>query len=370
MKKLFFLIIPILFFSCNTDKTDSSFIYIEGSIAGLNSGKIVLSRYYNNKMEPVDSTDILQSKFSFKKVKFTEPEMYYLIINNGLAVIEFFIDKDDITIEANMNDERALRIIGSDAQNEYSSFLENNSLYENKQNRLYAQRDVALQNSDTAMLLHLDSVYRIAYAEQIDFIKEYTLTNNTSEVSAFIATRSLFDVVNLDEIKKIANNFSSSIEKTIYVTELNKKIRVLENVAIGRQAPDFTVSDINGNQISLSSLQGQIVLLDFSASWSESSKARNNDMKKIYEQYKNHGFEIFTVSLEENKDKWQQYVKAENIPWIQTSELKGVDSEIIKLYGVSKLPYTILLDKKGLVVFSSSNLSEIYSALSGMFVES
>lgn len=369
MKNYIITLLAVLFisFSCSNEKVEESYTKIKGVISGYYSGKVFLSKLIDNKITKIDSAIVKKNKFEFKKMKFKEPELYYLIIGDGTAVIEFFIDKGEIFIEADMENNSKLSIKGSQAQSEYSSFLENNSMYETKQKRIFAQCDLALRNNDTAMLLHLDSAYKIIYEEQLDFIKKYTVKNNSSYVSAFIASRSLSNILSLHELVKISENFDKSLLQSIYLTELRQNIQKKENRMPGRQAPDFSIKDINGKQISLSSLQGKFFLIHFSASWSKASVAQIEQLKIIYNKYNKYGFEILSVSLEESHEDWQKYVKSNDINWLQTSELKGIDSDILKLYGITKLPFYILLDKKGKVMLLNPLISEINSILAQNF---
>ncbi len=351
MKKVFFIIIPILIlFSCkNSENTEKDF-KVKGYITGYFEGKVVLSKYENGSLVPIDSVWMTKSQFKFKHVKINTPELYYLVVDDGQIIIEFFMEQNDIQINADYNEHDNLEVEGSKTHAEYVSFLENNVIFENKQKKIYEQKEIAMSNNDTSLLSQLEHEYNDVANEQISYIKKYVTVNDSSFVSVFIASRSLADYLNLTDLEKLVNNFADTIKYSVYYKELQDKISVRKKTQIGMQAPDFTLQDTSGLNISLSSLQGKYVLLDFAASWHGTCRSRNPELKKIYDKYKQKGFEIFQVSFERNKHQWENVIKADGINWICVSDIKALDSDIIKLYGIRKLPTNYLLDIHGKII--------------------
>jgi len=354
MKKLFIIIIPILvLFSCkNNEKKEKDFL-VKGYITGYFEGKVVLSKYDEGHLVPIDSIWMTKSQFKFKHVKIKTPELYYIIVDDGEIIIEFFMEQNDIQINANFNTKEDLEIEGSETHAEYVSFLENNVVFENKQGKIYEQKELAMSNNDTSLLSQLENEYASIADEQISFIKKYVTENNNSFVSAFIASRSLADYLNLNELEKLKDNFTDTIKTSIYYKELQDKIAVIKRTQIGMQAPDFSLTDTSGINISLSSLQGKYVLLDFAASWHGISRSRNPELNTIYKKYQNSNFEILQVSFERNMKQWKNVIDADKIKWICVSDIKALDSDIIKLYGIRKLPANFLLDKQGKIIYSN-----------------
>ena len=134
--------------------------------------------------------------------------------------------------------------------------------------------------------------------------------------------------------------------------DANKEVLVLnyEEVTIGSVAPDFTLSDINGNEVSLSDYKGKIVLLTFWASWCPTCRAENKHLAEVYPKYKNEGFQILGVSLDRSKTNWEKAVEKDRITWPQVSDLQGVESPVATKYGVYATPTTFLIDSAGVVI--------------------
>jgi thiol-disulfide isomerase/thioredoxin len=121
--------------------------------------------------------------------------------------------------------------------------------------------------------------------------------------------------------------------------------------AVGEEAPDIKLADPSGKVIALSSLKGKIVLLDFWASWCGPCRKENPNVVRAYDKFKDKGFTVYSVSLDNNKDNWTQAILKDGLKWeAHVSDLKGWQSSAAQLYGVRGIPATFLLDKEGKVV--------------------
>jgi thiol-disulfide isomerase/thioredoxin len=111
------------------------------------------------------------------------------------------------------------------------------------------------------------------------------------------------------------------------------------------------MADANGNELTLSSLRGQYVLLDFWASWCGPCRKENPNVVKLYNKYKEKGFTVYSVSLDNSKDKWIDAIAKDALTWPNhVSELKGWNTSVLGSYGVTGIPFTVLIDKEGNIV--------------------
>jgi len=128
--------------------------------------------------------------------------------------------------------------------------------------------------------------------------------------------------------------------KYVYVSE----------VKVGDVAPDFQLKNLKGDLISLTSLRGQVVLIDFWASWCGPCREENPNLVRAYNQFKSKGFTVLGVSLDDDAERWRNAIAKDNLTWHHVSDLQGWNSIVSKLYNVHAIPQNFLIDKDGRVI--------------------
>ncbi|GAB3833109.1 TlpA disulfide reductase family protein [Hymenobacter jeollabukensis] len=124
----------------------------------------------------------------------------------------------------------------------------------------------------------------------------------------------------------------------------------LRATAVGAPAPDIQLAGVDGKVVSLSSLRGKYVMIDFWASWCGPCRQENPNVVRLYNAYKAKGFEIYGVSLDQERDKWVKAIQADGLVWPQVSDLKGWQSMAGQLYGVRAIPAAVLIDPEGRII--------------------
>lgn len=115
----------------------------------------------------------------------------------------------------------------------------------------------------------------------------------------------------------------------------------------GMPADEIALPSVKGDTLRLSSLKGKVVLLDFWASWCAPCRASNKILVKLYEKYKAKGFEIYSVSIDDNAGKWENAIKKDKITWLQVNEPGGFKGRTAVHWGIYGIPTTYLIDKEG-----------------------
>ena len=121
-------------------------------------------------------------------------------------------------------------------------------------------------------------------------------------------------------------------------------------VKVGQSAPEISLPGTNGNIINLSSLKGKVVLIDFWASWCGPCRRANPSVVKLYEKYKDKGFEVFGVSIDSKKNGWLKAIEHDKIKYTQVNDKDGWNAATAAKYGVDAIPATFLLNKEGVIV--------------------
>ncbi len=132
---------------------------------------------------------------------------------------------------------------------------------------------------------------------------------------------------------------------------------------VGQLAPDFTLPDQDGNNVSLSDYSNKYVVIDFWASWCSYCRAENPQLVSLYSKYKNLGVEIIGVSVDTDIYNWTGAVSDDSIEFIQISDLMGFDSPVVQTYGVNSIPRMILVDPSGTILMITDKASDIESYL-------
>jgi peroxiredoxin len=299
-----------------------------------------------------------KSKFKFNHIKIQTPELFYLIVDNGKLIMEFFGESGVIKIYSDTINAGKIEVSGSKTHEEYLTFMENNSAYEIKIKEIYFQIELAKSLKNDKSVQELDSVYQNVRTEQLNYTKKYVQENSGSFVSLYITLKTLSDFVDIKELETIKNHFKDTVKTSVYFKDLSEMIEIKKNIQIGKQAPDFSLPDSAGINHSLSSFQQKNALLYFGASWNKECMNDFKILKHISEKFKNQNLSIFYVCIESDKNNWLKMLKDEKPDWICVSDLKGTNSDVIQLYNVRKVPQIFLLNKNGIIINNNLNKTD------------
>lgn len=128
------------------------------------------------------------------------------------------------------------------------------------------------------------------------------------------------------------------------VAGLHSKVISNKSTAVGSKAPEIKLPTPEGDSLSLYSIQGKVIIIDFWASWCRPCRAENPNMVSLYADYHNKGLEIFGVSLDKDKAAWVKAIADDKLVWNHVSDLKFWQSEAARLYGVGSIPSMFVLD--------------------------
>lgn len=347
-KSVFLLIIVAVLFSCNSKETESTGYTIDGTIAGYDSAYVYLKKRVDGEFISLDSFMVSQGRFTFKN-QLAFPELHYLVFGDNKHMASFFIENAVINFTAHFDSLDMAKIAGSKSQDEFKAYRVEIMPFENKMADLYKQYREASDKKDQELMADIDSTLEALDNDMNGFIKNYIATHKSSAIAPYILSRIVYrlDVNQLDSMLAL---FDKRLDSSVYTQGLKEKVQILRNVEIGKIAPDFTLNDTTGNPVSLSSFKGKYVLIDFWAAWCGPCRRENPNNVKLYNEYKSKGFEILGVSFDTEREKWVKAINDDKLTWPQVSDLNGWKSAAGKLYGVSAIPHTVLLDKEGVIV--------------------
>lgn len=208
---------------------------------------------------------------------------------------------------------------------------------------LTMRKDAVMKN-----MLQADSLTRLQRKTEIAFILQHPAA--ILNLALINERDKLADIEQAKEIGLMVESLSPELRNRADMVAVAKRMKQLASVVIGGTAPDFSMPDRTGKQVSLSSFRGKYVLVEFWASWCGPCRAQIPHLLKSYTSFKNKNFEILGVSLDENREKWLKAVKDEKLPWPQICDLKALKSDVVSMYGITGIPLNFLLDPKGIII--------------------
>ncbi|MBK6830094.1 MAG: TlpA family protein disulfide reductase [Flavobacteriales bacterium] len=142
--------------------------------------------------------------------------------------------------------------------------------------------------------------------------------------------------------------------------------RLSNLLPLGSAAPEITQQTPEGGTFSLSQLRGKVVLVDFWASWCRPCRIENPNVKRVYDRFKGKGFEILGVSLDRDHASWLKAIKDDGLPWKHVSDLGFWNNAAAQEYGVSSIPYTVLVDRDGNIIEKGLRGEDLEAKLAGL----
>ncbi|MCL2168308.1 MAG: AhpC/TSA family protein [Lentimicrobiaceae bacterium] len=358
MKKLTLIFAAAcLFIACSNEKS----FKISGTLTEFGnpdeSNMIYLkTRNTDEILVNLDSAIVKKDGTFALKGKSSETDLYFLADRDNVFVLRFFVDpSNSITINGNAADIPNIKVEGSQTQELYAEYL---SLLEplKEQQELLRQKyyDYATNESiseEELEKIQEELVSQFEQAEEagktitLDFIQ----THSNHIVAAYLVYRNTQSLSNSEEIEKQLELLDTVLENK-FVTLVKNRLERVKNTEESALLPNIELPDAEGQLISTQSLRGKYLFVDFWASWCGPCIREIPYMKKAYAEFQDKGFEIYSISLDDNKEAWLNAIAKYELNWLHVSDLLAFNSPVAKQIAVAYVPHTFLLDPNGVIL--------------------
>ena len=308
--------------SCTEEKKG---YVIDGQVADVKEGVMYLKKYVDKTFVDVDSAVIIDGKFKFEGIASEALAHGLTTKKESNRPLVFFLDNDIMQVSMNESG-KEMNITGSVAN------------------------DIYMQNAKITRLkgYNLDSLIA---------------AHPTSPVAAYFVVKDFAYKLDLEGMKAVRAKFDASLNGSSYIQQIESMISRMEKVQVGSEAPDFTLPDVDGNPVSLSSFRGKYVLVDFWAAWCPDCRKENPNIVAAWEKYKNKNFAVLGVSLDRKREQWLAAIEKDNLTWTQVSDLKYWNSDAAVLYCIRWIPMSYLIDPEGKIVAIGLEGEELHNKL-------
>ena len=329
----------------------------------------------------IDTLELPSSGKLTYSLSISEPNFYVLDFMKGKSLPMYIEPGDHIKVKVDVLGDilgdRVSGTLGSDILHNINAEMGKSIAFVDSLEEMLMA--VYEQDEDEAMMLRmeLDRVYQQRVEDHREALRKILEENQGNLATIFVFYQRLGNMPFFnpyEDIKPFIKAQEAILAKNpnnmhaVFFANRNKRfIEALEqeekrkaataNIAPGNPAPEIALANDNGEVIKLSSLKGKVVLVDFWAAWCGPCRQANPRVVKVYNQYKDKGFTVYSVSLDglpnqpAPREEWQQAIKDDKLDWPNhVSELTGWNSSLVPVYGFEGIPFTLLLDKEGVII--------------------
>lgn len=333
---------------------------VSGCFEGLSDKMIYLEEIATSGDKIVDSV-ALDKKGNYRFVIKNEtetPSLYHVICNNNRIPL-FVSQGEHIVLCADGAKPTNYTVKGSDESELLHKFNKEYVALRVDINTLVQQYAEASKVQQKELKKQYVVLYNTLKRNQIAFIVEnkaslasvYALYQRlpgerylADEKSEILYYRSVLEAV---EPHYPTSPFVQRLKKD--VERMEASIALLQSVEVCSY-PELKGSDMYGKEQSLTSLAGNVILVDFWAAEAGNSNTLNAELKTLYKKYESKGFRVYQVSADTSKALWVTAVQEQALPWISVCDFGGAASPMLRAYNVQKLPSNYLIDRNGNIV--------------------
>ena len=347
-KIIVFSSLVLVYASCDTS---SSTLKIKGNTDlpdGTDLYHLVADQ--NNQPKTLDTIKVNSGYFELK-TEIIEPNIHFLQIDGKQGTFPFIAENGTVDIQVYKDSLAASEAKGTVSNDDFMRYKSETKIYIESLNGIGNDLQQAMILKDSLLAEDLKEQYQDVRDQienyELNFIKD----SPNSLISVLILERFVTNkIIPISESKSIFETFSNQIKNTNSGRIIQKQLEATPKAEVGQIAPSFKGSSPTGDKFVLENKLGKITIIDFWASWCRPCRVENPNLVQLYRKNKDRGLNIIGVSLDREKSKWVQAIEDDGLIWDHVSNLKFWNDPIAKLYKVSAIPATFILDENGVII--------------------
>lgn len=318
---------------------------ISGTLDAAGEGDSVsLQLVKGRKLVDFQKVPVMDGKFEFKGVA---DSVQVAAITKGDAFCQLFLEPGEIKVDLAAG--QMAFALGTPNNNAYEAFMSDMKALEDE----YAEIANSAQNPELTEAQREEiKAQMTSFEEKFYQAIKNSIADNVGNDFGLYNLCSYYNMYDPEELAPLLEGYAAAFPTNARLQQIKQHNDLTLETAVGKQFKDFEMPDTEGNMHKLSEYvaANKVTLVDFWASWCGPCRREMPAVKAAYEAYKDKGFGVVGVSLDNNKEAWMNSIKDLGLEWAHISDLQGWNCAGAKLYGVNSIPATVLVAQDGTIL--------------------